>query len=64
MSDISFPMTLSELEQGETLGYGFGVGEVWGASDFDAHEIRSKIEGRYLCRKVGRVALGCARLVC
>ena len=42
-------MTLSELEQGETLGYGFGVGEVWGASDFDEHEIRSKIEGRCAC---------------
>lgn len=44
--DISFPMTLSELENGETLGYGFSVGEVWEASDFE--EIRNKVEGRCL----------------
>ena len=43
--EISFPITLGELEQGETLGYGFDVGEVWDASDFDTEETRNKIEG-------------------
>ena len=38
-------MTLSELEQGEALGCGFNVGEVWDAVDFGDAETRNKIEG-------------------
>ena len=44
--DISFPTTLSELEQGDELGFGFNFGEVWSASDLDAEETRNKIEGK------------------
>ncbi len=43
--DLSFPNTLTELEQGDALGFGFNIGEVWSASDLDAEETRSKIEG-------------------
>ena len=43
--EISFPLTLSELEQGEMLGCGFNVGEVWDAADFGDAETRNKIEG-------------------
>ena len=46
--EISFPLTLSELEQGETLGCGFNVGEVWDAADFGDAETRNKIEGEWI----------------
>ena len=45
--EIYFPMTLSELEQGEALGCGFNVGEVWDAADFGDAETRNKIEGEW-----------------
>ena len=46
--EISFPLTLSELEQGEMLGCGFNVGEVWDAADFGDAETRNKIEGEWI----------------
>ena len=45
--ELSFHITLSELEQGEVLGCGFNVGEVWDAADFGDAETRNKIEGEW-----------------
>ena len=42
-------MTLSELEQGEALGCGFNVGEVWDAADFETRDtVKVRVSGHLL----------------